>query len=89
MFTTLTPEGIQTLRNYPERVHEVNREIEALGATVVAQWSTMGRYDFVNVIEAPDAATMTRVSVELGARGTGRYETLPALPIDEFIALLS
>jgi uncharacterized protein with GYD domain len=89
MFTTLTPDGIQTLRNYPERIQEVNQEIEALGATVVSQWATLGRYDFINVIEAPDEATITRVSVELGSRGTGRYETLPALAVDEFIARLS
>lgn len=88
MLTTLTPEGVQTLRNNPDRIKEVNREVEQLGAKVIAQWATMGRCDFVNVIEAPDEATIMRVSVELSARGTGRYETLPAVPIDDFISLL-
>ena len=63
-------------------------EIEQLGASVKAQWSTLGRFDFVNVVEAPDEATMARVSLELGSRGTGRYETLVAIPIDDFIANL-
>jgi uncharacterized protein with GYD domain len=88
MLTTLTPEGVQTIRNNPDRIKEVNREVEQLGAKVVAQWATMGRYDFINVIDAPDEQTIARVSIELGARGTGRYETLSAIPIDEFIGLL-
>jgi uncharacterized protein with GYD domain len=66
----------------------VNREIEQLGATVKAQWATLGRFDFINVVEAPDEATMARVSLELGSRGTARYESLTAIPVDEFIASL-
>jgi uncharacterized protein with GYD domain len=88
MLTTLSPEGVQTIRNNPARIREVNREIEQLGATVKAQWATLGEYDFINVIEAPDERTMARVSVELGSRGTGKYETLVAIPIDDFIGLL-
>jgi uncharacterized protein with GYD domain len=88
MLTTLSPEGVQTIKNNPGRIHEVNREIEQLGATVKAQWATLGEYDFINVIEAPDERTMARISVELGSRGTGKYETLVAIPIDDFISLL-
>jgi uncharacterized protein with GYD domain len=88
MLTTLSPEGVQTIRNNPPRIREVNREIEQLGATVKAQWATLGEYDFINVIEAPDERTMARISVELGSRGTGKYETLVAIPIDDFISLL-
>jgi uncharacterized protein with GYD domain len=55
---------------------------------VKAQWATLGRFDFVNVIEAPDEQTITRISLELGSRGTGRYETLTAIPIDDFIGLI-
>jgi uncharacterized protein with GYD domain len=88
MLTTLTPEGVQTVKNNPQRIREVNKEVEQLGAKVTAQWSTLGRFDFVNIVEAPDEATMARVSLELGSRGTGRYETLAAIPIDEFIASL-
>jgi uncharacterized protein with GYD domain len=88
MLTTLSPEGVQTIKNNPGRIREVNREIEQLGATVKAQWATLGEYDFINVIEAPDERTMARISVELGSRGTGKYETLVAIPIDDFISLL-
>ncbi len=88
MLSTLTPEGVQTLKNNPQRIREVNKEIEQLGATVKAQWAVLGRYDFVNVVEAPDEKTVSRVSLELGSRGTARYETLSAIPIDEFISAL-
>ncbi len=80
MLTTLTPEGVQTIKNNPQRIREVNREIEQLGATVKAQWASLGQYDFINVVEAPDEQTMARVSLELGSRGTARYESLAAIP---------
>jgi uncharacterized protein with GYD domain len=88
MLTQLTPEGVQTVKNNPARIREVNKEVESLGASVKAQWACLGQYDFINVIEAPDERTMARVSLELGSRGTGRYESLSAIPIDEFIAAL-
>jgi uncharacterized protein with GYD domain len=88
MLTTLTPEGVQTIKNNPQRIREVNQEIEQLGASVKAQWATLGQYDFINVVEAPDEKTMARVSLELGSRGTARYESLIAIPIDDFITAL-
>jgi uncharacterized protein with GYD domain len=88
MLSTLTPEGVQTVKTNPARIREVNREVEQLGARVTAQWATLGRFDFINVIEAPDDKTMSRVSLELGSRGTARYETLIAIPVDEFIGTL-
>jgi len=88
MLSTLSPEGVQTLKNNPQRLREVNQEIEQLGAKVTAQWAVLGRFDFVNVIEAPDETTMARVSLELGSRGTATYESLSAIPIDDFVSAL-
>jgi uncharacterized protein with GYD domain len=88
MLSTLTPEGVQTVKNNPQRIREVNKELEQLGASVKAQWGTLGRYDFINIVEAPDETTMARVSLELGSRGTAKFETLAAIPIDDFIAAL-
>ena len=85
LLSTLTPEGVQTIKNNPTRIREVNKEVEQLGATVKAQWATLGRYDFVNIVEAPDEQTIARVSLELGSRGTSKYETLAAIGIEEFI----
>ena len=85
MLCTLTPEGVSTIKNNPARIREVNREVEQLGASVKAQWATLGHFDFISVVEAPDEKTMARVSLELGSRGTARYESLAAIPIDDFI----
>jgi uncharacterized protein with GYD domain len=88
LLSTLTPEGVQTIKNNPARIREVNREIEQLGAAVKAQWATLGRFDFVNIVEAPDETTIARVSLELGSRGTAHYETLSAIPVEDFISAL-
>ncbi|MCX6389043.1 MAG: GYD domain-containing protein [Actinomycetes bacterium] len=86
MVSKLTPEGVQTIKSNPQRIREVNHEIEQLGAKVTAQWAVLGRYDFVNIVEAPDEKTMARISLELGSRGTASYETLTAIPVDDFIS---
>ena len=88
MSSRLTPDGVQTIKNNPQRIKEVNQEIEQLGAEVKEQWATLGQFDFVNVVEAPDEQTMARISLELGSRGTARYESLPAIPVDDFISAI-
>ena len=88
MLTHLTSNGVKTLKDNPGRVQEVNKEVEQLGVKVLSQWATLGEYDFVNVVEAPDAATIARVSVALGARGSTKIRTLTALTIDDFLAAL-
>jgi uncharacterized protein with GYD domain len=88
MLTNLTPEGVQTLKNNPTRVQEVNKEVEQLGVTVKEQWATLGPYDFITIVEAPDEKTMAKVSVELGSRGTMTSQTLAAIPADELAAAL-
>jgi uncharacterized protein with GYD domain len=84
MLTKLTSDGVKSLKNNPGRVHEVNKEVEQLGVQVSNQWATLGEYDFVTVIDAPDEQTMARLSVEMGSRGTVMNETLVAIPADDF-----
>jgi len=84
MLTKLTPDGVKTLKNNPGRVQEVNREVEQLGVKVVSQWATLGAYDFVSVIEAPDHKTMAKLSIEMGSRGSVANETLAAMDAEEF-----
>ncbi|WP_462137669.1 GYD domain-containing protein [Candidatus Mycalebacterium sp.] len=89
MLSTLTDEGRKTVKMRPERIKEVNKEIEKMGAKVVAQYAVLGLYDFVNIIEAPDNETITRISIELGSRGTIQLLTLSAITIDSFEKQLS
>jgi uncharacterized protein with GYD domain len=85
MLTNLTDEGRKTVKNKPERIREVNSEVEAMGAKVLGQYATLGPYDFLNIIDAADNETIARISVELGARGTLQLMTMPAIPVDTFI----
>ena len=86
LLSTLTAEGRKTVKGKPDRIKEVNREVEALGAKVLAQYAVLGPYDFVSIVEAPDNETISRISVELGSRGTVQIMSLPAIPLDQFIA---
>ncbi len=87
LLSTLTSEGRKTIKERPERIKEVNKEIEKFGAKVVEQYATLGKYDFVNIVEAPDNDAITRVSIELGSRGTVHIMSMPAKPIDAFLAM--
>ncbi len=88
MLTTLTDEGRKTVKERPERIKEVNKEVEAMGAKILSQYAVLGPYDFVNIVEAPDNETITKVAVELGSRGTLQTITLAAMTIDEFVKAL-
>ncbi len=88
MLSTLGPEGSARLRESPERLKEVNADVEAMGVKVLEQFALLGMYDFLNILEAPDEVTMAKVATTLAARGTLKTLTLTAIDIDEFIAQL-
>jgi uncharacterized protein with GYD domain len=88
MLTTLTDQGLQTLRSHPDRLRAVNKDVEELGAKVVHQWACLGPFDFVNIIEAPDAATVARLSVALGARGSAKLQSYELMEVDEFLGAI-
>ena len=88
LLSTLTQQGVQTLKSNPERLRQVNHDVEELGAKVLHQWATLGEFDFVNILEAPDIATVAKVSVALGSRRSTKIQTLPALDIEDFLRTL-
>jgi len=88
MLSSLSESGRKVLRERPGWIRKVNADVERMGARVVAQYAVLGPYDFVTVVEAPDNGTISRVSVELGARGSVQMMTMAALPLDEFIGQL-
>jgi len=89
MKTTMTDEGRKTVKRYPMRIKEVNAEVERMGIKILAQYVALSEFDFLNIIEAPDAETIANVSMELSARGTLHTSTLAALTLDDFIDSLS
>ncbi len=88
MLTTLTDEGRKTIKTNPQRIQEVNKEVEAMGVKILSQYALLGQYDFINILEAPNNETVSRVAIELGARGTLQTMTLTAMKLDEFISNL-
>jgi uncharacterized protein with GYD domain len=89
MLSTLSEQGLQTLRANPDRLREVNKDVEELGAKVIHQWFLMGPHDFVNIIEADSAAVIAEVSISLGARGSVHTQSYEMLEVDDLIKLLN
>lgn len=85
IMSNLTDEGRRTIKQRPERILEVNREIESMGIKIHKQYALLGHFDFVNIVEAPDNETVMKMSVEIGSRGSVQLVTLPALPIEDFV----
>ena len=85
MLTNLTDEGRKTVKENPNRVREVNKEVEGMGVKIMAQYALLGPYDFVNILDAPNTEAVSRVAIELGSRGTLQTMTMAALSLDEFI----
>ncbi|MCJ7831300.1 MAG: GYD domain-containing protein [Dehalococcoidia bacterium] len=86
LLTNLTDEGRKTIRSRPERIREVNKEIDGMGGKLIAQYAVLGPYDFVNIVEADNNEAIARIAVELGARGTLQLMTLPAIAVEDFIS---
>ena len=86
MLTTLTDEGRKTLKQNPQRIKEVNKEVEAMGVKILAQYAVLGPYDFINILDAVDNKAVSKVAVELGSRGTLQTVTMAAMEIDEFMS---
>jgi len=89
MLTTLTDEGRKTITENPGRIKEVNKEVEAMGAKILAQYVVLGPYDFINIIEAPSNEAVSKVAIALGSRGTLQTMTLAAMDVDAFIGSLT
>jgi uncharacterized protein with GYD domain len=85
MLTTLTDEGRKTVKNNPDRIKEVNKEVEEMGGKILSQYAILGPYDFINIIEAVGNTTITKIALELGSRGTLQTMTMAALPIDDLV----
>ncbi len=85
ILSTLTDEGRKTIKDNPNRILEVNKELEKMGIKVKEQYAVLGPYDFVNIVEAKDNDAIMKMSVELGSRGSVQLLTLAAIPVTDFL----
>ena len=88
MLSTIGPDGFATLRENPQRLREVNHDVEAMGVKILHQWALLGQWDFINIIEAPSETVMAKVATTLAARGTLKTTTFTAVPVDDLLASL-
>jgi uncharacterized protein with GYD domain len=89
LLSTLTEHGVSCVIDRPACLREISMQIENLGVKVLDQYATLGQYDFVHVIDAPDNETVARVSMELVARGHFKPLSLPTISLNDFISRLS
>ena len=85
MMTNLTDEGRKTVKSNPQRIKEVNKEVEEMGVKILAQYVVLGQYDFINILEAASNEVIAKVATELSSRGTLQTSTLAAMTLDDFI----
>jgi len=88
LLTTLTADGARTVHSSPDRLSAVTEEIRSFGCEVLSQYAVLGAYDFVTVLEAPDNETVAHLSVDLGSRGTAKFQTMPAISLESLVAKL-
>ena len=88
MLTTLTDAGRKAIQEDPDKLREINKEVEYMGVKILDQYALLGQYDFVNILEAPSNEAMAKLAIRLSARGTTQTLTLAAITIDDLIATL-
>jgi uncharacterized protein with GYD domain len=79
-----TQQGIGKVKDSPARLDAGREKFKQLGVQIKETYLTMGRYDLVQVVEAPDDETYARVTLELGSQGNVQTETLKAFTEDQF-----
>jgi len=88
MLTTLTDTGRKAIQEEPERLREINKESEFMGAKIIDQYALLGQYDFVNILEAPNNEAIAKLAIRMSAWGTITTLTLAAIDIEDLIQAL-
>ena len=79
-----TQQGIQNIKESPSRLEQAKAATAAAGGEMTAFYMTLGQYDMVAVIEAPDDATYAKVVLSIASQGGTRSQTLRAFTEDEY-----
>ncbi len=79
-----TQKGVETIKDGPKRLDAAKQAFRAVGAELKAYYLTMGRYDGIGIVEAPNDETIARIALGAASAGTIRTETLRAFTEDEY-----
>lgn len=88
LLANFTDQGIRTIKETTKRAAAFREVAKKGGVTVKELYWTVGQYDLVGSLEAPDAATVTAVLLSAGALGNIRTQTLAAFSADEMRGIL-
>jgi len=88
VISRLTDQGAETLKQKPERVKEVNKELENYGVKVLEQYVVFGDFDFLSIVEVEDVNKFLKALVDLNSRGSVRTTTYLAVPADQALNAL-
>jgi uncharacterized protein with GYD domain len=83
-----TDQGVRNVKDTTKRAEAFSQMAKKLGVTVKSIYWTLGQYDVVATLEAPDTATVTAVNLSVGALGNVRTQTLPAFSAEELGGIL-
>ncbi len=81
---SLTEQGVKNIKSFPQMIGDAREIMENHGVSLLHGWVTLGDYDVIAIIDAPDVQTAAHVSALIAAKGNFRAKTLSAIPISEF-----
>ena len=84
----LTDQGVKDIKNLDKHIATARKILEANGGKLVSAYATLGRYDLVIVVEAPDDKTSAKIASQVASEGILRPESMAAVPLDEFLKSL-
>ena len=82
-----TDEGMKIIDEMADRLEASTQMIEAMGATLIASYWLMGRYDLGVIVEAPNDETVSRIALAVAKQGIARTETMRAFDAEEMMQL--
>lgn len=84
LLANYTQQGIANIKEGPGRLDAAKDAVKAMGGEIKGFYLTMGRYDLIAVVEAPDDEAAAKLALRFGSGGSIRTETLRAFPEDEY-----
>ena len=84
-----TSKGVENIKESPNRLDAVKKLCESMDARVEGFYLTMGRYDMVLIMDAPNVKTAAKIILQITSQGSVSTETLPAFPEEEYRKIIS
>ena len=89
ILTNFTDQGVRAVKDTVKRAEKFKEIAKQNGANVKELYWTLGKYDVVSIVEAPDLASVTALGLTVGMAGNVRTQTLPAFTADDMAKVLA